>query len=277
MIYASATASSRGGSPRRTHAFGPLDRPWGSRRSTRKPHHNAWLHPALWAAALLLALVLPACSSDSAAGTTEGGGSNGAGKENTILLTRKGDTSIQVTESEVSGNKIIKINTVVNGEEHTILLNIDEPNYEIEIPLSIDQVIPQTASAAARGPEGQFQDLLIAQYLERAQQSMVSGDYNGALREVNLVLNVQPNHIQAHTMKGSIYYAMGNYQLANDEWENVLAIDPSNTEVLEFQAFLKQRSGGSAPPLPSAETAASPSGGASTTGGSPNKTAGAKK
>ncbi|HUJ74255.1 MAG TPA: tetratricopeptide repeat protein, partial [bacterium] len=166
------------------------------------------------------------------------------------LALKQGDTSIQVAESRVNGNQVVRINTRYKGEDHTIYLQIDQPVYDVEIPLTIEQIAPQTA-AAAKGPEGQFQDLLIAQYLEKAQEAMLSGDYQGALRQVNLVLLIRPDHVQAHAMKGSVYYAMGNYSLANEEYQRVLTLDPSNQEVRKFQEFLNSnRQGAPQPPLP---------------------------
>jgi tetratricopeptide (TPR) repeat protein len=196
--------------------------------------------------ALACALAVAGC----ATGSQGGGGSSGGADEKTVLLTRKGESSIQVTESEEDGSQVVRVKTVFRGEENNIVLNIDQPVYEVEIPLSLEQVLPQASAAAARGPEGQFQDLLIAQYLEKAQQAMMAGDYNGALRQVDTVLQVKPDHIQGHSMKGSIYYALGNYQLANEEWEYTLSLDPGNKEVLDFQAFLKNRASGAPPPLP---------------------------
>ncbi len=174
------------------------------------------------------------------------------GEEKTVLLTRKGESSIQVTESDVDGSQIVRIKTVFQGEENVIVLNIDQPVYEVEIPLSLEQVMPQAAAAQPRGPEGQFQDLLIAQWLQKAQEAMLAGDYNGALRQVDLVLQIRPNHIQANTMKGSVYYALGNYSLANEAWEYVLSLDPTNKEVQDFQNFLRNRPSGAPPPLPGA-------------------------
>jgi hypothetical protein len=204
----------------------------------------------------VLALLAAACSGRGA-GKDAGAAGSGAGGPNdpnakTVLLTRKGESSIQVTESEQNGNQIVRVNTVFRGQESTIVLDIDLPVYEVEIPLSLEQVMPQAASAQVRGPEGQFQDLLVAQWLQKAQESMLQGDYNAALRQVDTVLQVQPNHIPARTMKGSVYYALGNYELANQEWEYVLGQDPSNKEVLEFKEFLRNRSSGQAPKLPGA-------------------------
>jgi len=184
-------------------------------------------------------------------------------EERTVLLTKKGETSIQVTESEEDGNQIVRVRTVFRGEENIIVLNIDLPVYEVEIPLSIDQVIPQTTAAGVRGPEGQFQDMMIAQWLQKAQQSMLDGDYNGALRQVDTVLQVDPDNIQAMAMKGSVYYALGNYELASETWEVVLSLDPTNREVREFRKFLQNRSSAKPPPLPGGQVqpGQSPAGG----------------
>lgn len=205
------------------------------------------------AMAALLVMGLAGCK-------TTGGDDNG-GEGKTVLSSRKGESSIQVTESEQDGSQIVRIKTVFRGEENIIVLNIDQPVYEVEIPLSLDQVMPKAARSSASGPEGQFQDLLIAQYLEKAQQYMVDGDYNAALRQINLVLLTKPDHISGHSMKGSVYYALGNYQLANEEWQYVLSLDPSNREVNEFMKFMKNRKGVAQPPLPAVPKQGAPKNG----------------
>jgi Tetratricopeptide repeat len=235
MNCASATGSEgRAGRPLRGHAARGLP--------------GTLLPAASLLAVLLLAALGAGCSSQG----SKSGTSGDLKDQKTVLLTRKGENSIRVTEAEEDGNQVVRVNTVFRGEENTIVLNIDQPVYEVEIPLSLDQVIPQAASAAVRGPEGQFQDLLIAQYLQKAQEAMLAGDYNGALKQVDTVLQIRPNHVQAHSMKGSVYYALGNYELANQEWEYVLAQDPSNKEVLDFKAFLSNRTSGRPPKLPGA-------------------------
>lgn len=169
--------------------------------------------------------------------------------EKTILQSRSGETTIQVTESNQGGSRVVRVTTTFRGEESTVVLMIDEPVYEVEIPLSIQQQRPAGAGGAAGGGR-EFSDLLAAQYLEKAQEFMLEGDYNGALRQVNLVLMVQPDNVNALMMKGSVYYAMGNYQLANEQWENVLTVDPSNDEVRNFQDFLKSQQAVTQPNLP---------------------------
>ena len=230
----------------------------------------AWTR-VLWALAAL-GLLLGLATLGACSGTKK----PEAGK--TVLATKSGESSIQVTESEVDGNQVVRINTRYRGEDHSIVLQIDQPVYEVEIPLTLEQIAPQSAAAARSGPEGQFQDLLIAQYFEKAQEAMLAGDYAAALRQVNLVLLTRPDHVQGHAMKGSIYYAMGSYQLADEEWQRVLQLDPSNQEVRAFSDFLKNRKGAPQPPLPAAPgagTGAGPRGatppGAAPQGGTPSQ------
>jgi len=169
----------------------------------------------------------------------------------TVMSTQSGETGISVTEATEGGSQVIRVTTTFRGEASTVVLSVDEPNYEIDIPLSIQQVRPKAPSE--RTGKDDFQDLMIAQYLEKAQNAMLQGNYNEALRQVNLVLMVRPDHIKSHEMKGSIYYAMGSYQLANEEWEQVLALDPSNEEVRGFLDFMKNRQGANQPPVPGAQ------------------------
>ncbi len=215
----------------------------------------------------------PSCSSDTASsglwnaaallvvlGLVAGcGASSDPDKpETSVLKTRSGETSIQVTESEQDGVQVVRVTTTFRGQESSIVMAVDHPVYEVDIPLSIAQQAPAMSGAPAAGgvpgavpgAGGNFQDLLIAQYLEKSQVAMLDGIYNEALRQVNLVLMVRPDHVPARQMKGSIYYAMGNYELANQEWEQVLTLDPSNQEVRDFIDFLKNRQGAPQPPLP---------------------------
>lgn len=187
-------------------------------------------------------------------GACAGSGNEAERPERTVLSTRSGETLIQVTESDRSGNQVIRVRTVFRGKESIVILNIDQQNYEIEIPLSLEQQMPRPAGTST-STQGNFQDLLIAQHLEKAQEATLNGDYNAALRQVNLVALIQPDHVKAHEMKGSIYYAMGNYQLAQEEWERVLTLDPSNEEVLKFQEFMKNRRGATQPSPPGSSPA----------------------
>lgn len=210
----------------------------------RLPRLSQWAPPAV-----LLALLLAGAGCAGKAGPEKP-------KGKTVLTTQSGETGIQVTEVNEDGIQVIRVTTTFRGKKSVISLAVDQPVYEIEIPLSIGQVQPELAGGGAPGAggggQGNFQDLLIAQYLEKAQSGMLEGNYNEALKQVNLVLMVRPDHIKAHEMKGSVYYAMGSYQLANEEWEQVLALDPSNQEVRDFMDFNQQRQGAPRPDLPEA-------------------------
>ncbi|MEE8394868.1 MAG: hypothetical protein V3S29_02355 [bacterium] len=216
----------------------------------RLPRLSQWAPPALAMPAVLLALLLAGAGCADKAGPEKP-------KGKTVLTTQSGETGIQVTEVDEDGTQVIRITTTFRGKKSVISLAVDQPVYEIDIPLSIGQVQPQVAGGggapgAGGGGQGNFQDLLIAQYLEKAQSGMLEGNYNEALKQVNLVLMVRPDHIKAHEMKGSVYYAMGSYQLANEEWEQVLALDPSNREVRDFMDFNQRRQGAPRPDLPEA-------------------------
>jgi len=177
-----------------------------------------------------------------------------------ILIAKEGESAIQVTESEINGSQVVRIDSRYKGEDHSVVIQLDADVYDLELPLTLEQIAPKSVEAAARSPEVQFQDLLIAQWLEEAQEAMLAGNYAKALRQVNLVLLTRPDHVQAHAMKGSIYYAMGDYPLADQEWQRVLAIDPKNPEVRAFTEFLKNHQAGAQPPLPGAPGPAAPAG-----------------
>ena len=42
-------------------------------------------------------------------------------------------------------------------------------------------------------------------------------------------------------MKGSIFYAMGKYDLARKEFDFVLQVDPENLEVKRFKEFMDSK------------------------------------
>lgn len=189
--------------------------------------------------------------------------------ERPVLLTRRGDMLIQVVEGEIQGHQIVRVRTVFEGKENIIIINIDQPSYELEIPLGPPQPPPPRpgAKGASKGGKpgqaGQGEDATNTPLdvyrvqekdtLDKAQAAMVRGDYLAAMRSVDIVLRLNSNHIQARAMKGSIYYALGDNQLANNEWNRVLLMDPGNKEVQSFQDFLNRNPGGSPPPLPGAK------------------------
>ena len=187
------------------------------------------------------------------------------GEERPVLLTRHGDTLIQVVESTVNGEQIVRVRTVIDGKESITVIHIDQPTYQLEIPLGpLRPPPPGAKGAAGTGQPGapgglaavpapspiDLQKLQVTEALDKARQEMVNGDYLAAMRQVDIVLRLNSNHIQARAMKGSIYYALGDNQLANTEWNRVLLLDPGNTEVQGFQEFIRRNPGVPPPPLP---------------------------
>ena len=188
------------------------------------------------------------------------------GEEKPVLLTRYGDTLIQVVESTVNGQQIVRVRTVIDGKENTTVIHIDQPTYQLEIPLGPPAPPPGAKGAAGTGQPGapggppaalapspiDLQKLQVSEALEKARREMVRGAYLSAMRQVDIVLRLNSNNIQARAMKGSIFYALGDNQLANTEWNRVLLLDPGNKEVREFQEFIRKNPGSPPPPLPSA-------------------------
>lgn len=192
------------------------------------------------------------------------------GEERPVLLTRRGDTLIQVVESTVNGQQIVRVRTVIDGKENITVIHIDQPTYHLEIPLGPPKPPPPPPGAkgaagtgqpgAPGGPPGapapspiDLQKLQVTEALEKARQDMVRGDYLAAMRNVDIVLRLNSSNITARAMKGSIYYALGDNQLANNEWNRVLVMDPGNQEVRGFQEFIKRNPGVPPPPLPGAK------------------------
>ena len=71
---------------------------------------------------------------------------------------------------------------------------------------------------------------------------MMKTDYVSALESLNEALKIDSYNPQAHMMKGSIFYAMGKYELAQKEFDFVLKVDPGNIEVKRFRDFMESNS-----------------------------------
>jgi tetratricopeptide (TPR) repeat protein len=49
-----------------------------------------------------------------------------------------------------------------------------------------------------------------------------------AVMELMKTINLNPRHLEAHSLLGEIYFQRGQYDFAKAEWEIVLGIDPNN-------------------------------------------------
>jgi type IV pilus assembly protein PilF len=68
--------------------------------------------------------------------------------------------------------------------------------------------------------------------LELAQGYFSRGQYNTALDELKLALQVKPNMREAMNLRGLIYGAMGETQLAEDAFRQALALYPNDPDTL---------------------------------------------
>jgi len=71
-------------------------------------------------------------------------------------------------------------------------------------------------------------------YLEKALESYYQKKYQQALDYCELAKQLIPQMALPSVRKGSIYYAMGQWEDARREWERALRLDPENKEVMEF-------------------------------------------
>ena len=68
----------------------------------------------------------------------------------------------------------------------------------------------------------------------RATVYLAQGRARAALEDLNKVLQIQPEFIQARSQKGSILIKLGRLDEAHIELETVLRKDPSNAEANKF-------------------------------------------
>ena len=205
---------------------------------------------ALALSALLLAAALAACSPPLKP-AAPGAAKTAPSRAPRVLASEaQGGSEMQVTQTDEDGVPAIRVTLRRRGETHTMSIRLDDPIYQISIPVSFDEAAPANAARTARPQEIEYQDILIAQYLDKAKEFSRAGDHKEALRQVDLVLLTRPEHYKARTTRGSILYAMGDTARALEEWERVLKINPESQDVRAFMEFLKSNKGGQEPPLP---------------------------
>ncbi|MBU3914710.1 hypothetical protein KKA14_04175, partial [bacterium] len=119
--------------------------------------------------------------------------------------------------------------------------HFDNSNFEISVPVSA-RIVAQSSKEAAQSSSPDTSILVFSQKLEVAREAMMKTDYVGALEALNEALKIDSYNPQAHMMKGSIFYAMGKYDLAKKEFDFVLKVAPENMEVKKFKEFMESKS-----------------------------------
>ncbi len=153
--------------------------------------------------------------------------------------TGEGNVVTKVFEERKNGVYSIKIQVIRDGHITETVHYLDNNNFSISVPVSA-RIQVQSVQEAGQSPDTGI--LLFSQKLEVAREAMLKTDYVAALEALNEALKIDSYNPQAHMMKGSIFYAMGKYDLAKKEFEFVLKVDPENIEVKKFKEFMESKS-----------------------------------
>ncbi len=77
-------------------------------------------------------------------------------------------------------------------------------------------------------------------HLSRSLRYFYSGDYRGALREVEAAIDENPGLALAYARRGSIYYKLGDIQRATIDWNLALRLDPEYDDVRNILKALRE-------------------------------------
>lgn len=182
-------------------------------------------------------LLLFACSSSSPTETETASFSEMVAQH--AEETGEGQVITKIYEERRNGVYAIKIQVIKEGQISETVHYFDNPNFTISVPVSA-RIMVQSPEEAEKAPDTGI--LVFSQKLEVAREAMLETDYVAALEALNEALKIDSYNPQAHMMKGSIFYAMGKYDLARKEFDFVLKVDPDNMEVKRFKEFMESQS-----------------------------------
>lgn len=198
-------------------------------QKNRIPHLVSWLILGIG----ILLFLSASCSSEEA---VPGGYSREVAQH--IEETGEGTIVTKVIEERHNGLYTIRIQVIKDGEMNETVHFLEDQNFSISIPVSARIMVQSTAEA---GQTADTSIMIFSQNLELARNAMLKTDYVTALEAVNEGLKIDSYNPQAHMMKGSIFYAMGKYDLARKEFDYVLKINPENVEVKRFKDFMDSK------------------------------------
>ncbi|MBU2514411.1 hypothetical protein KJ966_24010 [bacterium] len=153
--------------------------------------------------------------------------------------TGEGNVVTKIYEERKNGIYAIKIQVIKEGQISETIHYFENNNFSISVPVSA-RIMVQSSEEAQKSPDTGI--LVFSQKLEVARDAMMKTDYVAALEALNDALKIDSYNPQAHMMKGSIFYAMGKYDLAKKEFDFVLKVDPGNIEVKRFKEFMESKS-----------------------------------
>lgn len=79
--------------------------------------------------------------------------------------------------------------------------------------------------------------------IERAQYHLAAGEHKEALASIDVMLDSDPENLAALSLKGNVYTAMGDFDLAEQTYRRCLEIDPANSDVVEGLCRLERLQG----------------------------------
>lgn len=68
-------------------------------------------------------------------------------------------------------------------------------------------------------------------------------DYPGQLEDLNHILAIYPDEVDALNRRALVFYATKRFDLALQDYEHVLQLDPNNTEALPWAGYALQKTG----------------------------------
>jgi tetratricopeptide (TPR) repeat protein len=152
------------------------------------------------------------------------------------------DVVTRVFEERKDGVYTVRIQVIREGKANETVHYFDSDNFSISVPVSARIQVQNIEEANKTADTGV---LKFTQKLEVAREAMLRTDYVKALEALNEALQIDNYNPQAHMMKGSIFYAMGRYDLARKEFDYVLELEPENVEVKRFREFMDAEGDGS--------------------------------
>jgi len=159
-----------------------------------------------------------------------------------IEETGEGSIVTKIIEERKHGLYAIRIQVIKEGDITETVHFLENQNFSISVPISKHIQVQTTEEAKAVTSTTPDTNIMVfSQKLELARNAMLKTDYVTALEAVNEALKIDSYNPQAHMMKGSIFYAMGKYDLAKKEFDYVLKINPDNVEVKRFKKFMESK------------------------------------
>ncbi len=167
-------------------------------------------------------------------------------KEIATHVEKTGESEVitKVFTRQEYGRTYVKIIQIKQGKTTTHEEEFDTDSFLISFHVGTHIESAQEGDKTTLATSGTDTNLtLFTQKLQVARDAMGRNDYVVALESLNSALQLDNDNPQAKMMKGSVFYAMGKYEMAKKEFDDILRIDPDNIEVKQFNEFMESESG----------------------------------